>query len=91
LHEAEKRHVERKRIGRQIVAGSQEAAIATEAVLKSLERHVGQDGKGLGRIQTVLDYIDRESIEGRDGEVMRDFWSTVVDYLEKMREETVAA
>ncbi len=75
---------------RQIVAKSQEEAMTTEAVLKSLERYVGQGEKTLGRVQAVLDYIDGELIERRGGQTMRDLWATVADYLEKVQEGIAA-
>lgn len=76
---------------RQIVATSQIEPMTTEAVLKSLERHVGQGEKMLPRIQAVLDHIDGELIERRGGLIMRDLWATVADYLEKVQEGLAAA
>ncbi len=78
--------------------------MSTEAILKSLERHVGDksvgqgDGPGdirsdraLARVQAVLDAIDQEMIERNDGPVMRQLWLTVADYLEKVLEARAAA
>ena len=76
---------------RQIVAQSREESMSTEAVLKSLERHVGQGDKVLARTQAVLDYIDNELVERPGGHVMRDLWTTVADYLEKVQEGLAAA
>ncbi len=74
-----------------IVATSLETPMTTEAVLKSLERYVGQGEKALARVQAVLDHIDRELIDRRGGQVMRDLWATVADYLEKVQEGMAAA
>lgn len=76
---------------RQIVASSQDKPMATEVVLKSLERHIGQGDKALERVQAILEYIDDELVERRGGLVMRDLWSTVADYLEKVQEAHAAA
>ncbi len=75
----------------QIVANSQQEPMTTEAVLKNLERNIGQGEKTLERVQAVLNYIDGELIDRRGGQVMRDLWSTVADYLEKVQEASVAA
>ena len=75
----------------QIVAKSQEEPMATEAVLKSLEKHVGQGEQMLVRVQGILEYIDGQLIERRGGQVMRDLWATVADYLEKVQEGRAAA
>jgi hypothetical protein len=76
---------------RQIVASSQEKAMTSEAVLKSLERHIGQGEKAIERVQAILEYIDGELIERKGGLVMRDLWTTVSDYLEKVQEARAAA
>jgi hypothetical protein len=76
---------------RQILANSQSQPMTTEAVLKSLEKHIGQGEKALSRIQDVLAYIDGELIERRGGLAMRDLWATVSDYLEKVQEARAAA
>ena len=73
-----------------IVSRSQQEPMPTEDVLKSLERNVGQGEKALARVQAVLDFIDRELIERRGGQVMRDLWHTVADYLEKVQEGMAA-
>lgn len=76
---------------RQIVANSQAKPMATETVLKSLERHIGQGERALERVQAVLEYIDGELVERRGGLVMRDLWATVADYMEKVQEAQAAA
>ncbi|MBY0370535.1 hypothetical protein K2X33_07610 [bacterium] len=76
---------------RQIIATSQTKPMATEAVLKSLERHIGLGDKALPRVQAVLEYIDGELVERRGGLVMRDLWATVADYIEKVQEAQAAA
>ena len=75
---------------RQILAKSSEEPMATETVLKSLERFAGQGDRSVQRIQDVLDYIDRELVERRGG-VMRTLWATVADYQEKVLENSAAA
>ena len=42
---------------RQTVASSQDQPMTTEAVLKSLERHVGQGDRARERVQAILEYI----------------------------------
>ncbi len=74
-----------------IVSRSQQEAMPTEDVLKSLERNVGQGEKALPRIQAILNYIDGELIDRRGGQIMRDLWSTVADYMEKVQEGLAAA
>jgi hypothetical protein len=74
---------------RQILAKSQEQPMSTEEVLKSLERYAGD--RALARVQAVLEYIDAELVERRGGMVMRDLWSTVADYQEKVQEAQAAA
>lgn len=76
---------------RQIVSRSQEQPMATEEVLKSLERHVGHGDRALARVQQVLEYIDSELVERRGGLAMRDLWNTVADYQEKVQEAQAAA
>jgi len=76
---------------RQIVARSQEQPLSTEEVLKSLERYAGAGDRALARVQAVLEYIDGELVERRGGIVMRDLWSTVADYQEKVQEAQAAA
>jgi len=76
---------------RQIVAKSQDEPMSTEAVLKSLEKHVGQGEKSLARVQAILEYIDSQLIERKGGQAMRDLWTTVADYLEKVQEAAAAA
>ena len=74
-----------------IVSRSQQEPMPTEDVLKSLERNFGQGEKAMPRIKAVLDYIDGELVERRGGQVMRDLWNTVADYLEKVQEGLAAA
>ncbi|MHB1207673.1 MAG: hypothetical protein ACYCZX_19070 [Rhodospirillaceae bacterium] len=76
---------------RQILEKSQQEPMTTEAVLKSLERNIGQGEKTIDRIQALLVYIDGELVERRGGPVMRDLWSTIADYLEKVQEGMAAA
>lgn len=76
---------------RQILAKSQEQPMSTEEVLKSLERYAGAGDRALIRVQAVLEYIDAELVERRGGMVMRDLWSTVADYQEKVQEAQAAA
>ncbi len=75
----------------QIVAKCQEGPMGTEKVLFSLEKHVGQGEKSLGKIQEVLEYIDRELVERRGGLIMRQLWQTVADYQDKVLEGRAAA
>ncbi len=74
-----------------IVSRSRQEPMPTEDVLKSLERNVGQGEKALARVQAILDYIDGELVERRGGQVMRDLWHAVADYLEKLQEGLAAA
>lgn len=74
-----------------IVSRSQEEPMPTEDVLKSLERNFGQGEKAMPRVKAVLDYIDGELVDRRGGQVMRDLWHTVADYLEKVQESLAAA
>lgn len=76
---------------RQIVASAQAEPLPTEAVWKSLERHVGQGERAMARTREVLDHIDRELTERNNGPVMRGLWSAVADYLERMQENMAAA
>lgn len=76
---------------RSIVSRSQEEPMTTEDVLKSLEMFAGQGEKLMPRVQAVLDFIDNELIERRGGQIMRDLWATVADYLEKVQESRAAA
>jgi hypothetical protein len=76
---------------RQTVASAQAEPLPTEAVWKSLERHIGQGDKALARARDVLDYIDQQLLERKDGPAMRGLWHTVADYLEKMQENMAAA
>jgi hypothetical protein len=76
---------------RQIVLKAQAQHLTTEEVWKSLEKHVGQNEKTLSRVQDVLDYIDRELVERRGGQVMRLLWNAVADYREKVLENAAAA
>ena len=76
---------------RQIIASSQDKPMTTEAVLKSLERHVGQGDRARERVQAILESLDGELIERRGGLAMRDLWATVADYLEKVQESLAAA
>lgn len=75
----------------QIVAKCQEEPMGTEKVLLSLEKHVGQGEKALGKVQEVLEYIDRELVERRGGVIMRQLWQTVADYQDKVLEGRAAA
>jgi len=75
----------------QIVEKSQQEAMTTEAVLKSLERNVGQGEKAIERVCSILNYIDGELIDRKGGQIMRDLWATVADYLEKVQEGMAAA
>ena len=45
---------------RQTIARAQESPIENEALLKSLEKHVGQGDRMLERVDDVLNYIDGE-------------------------------
>lgn len=76
---------------RQIVASAQTEPLPTEAVWKSLERHIGQSDRALTRIREVLDHIDGELIKRNNGPVMRGLWSAIADYLERMQENLAAA
>jgi len=89
---------------RQTAAQCLAEPMTTEAILKSLERHVGDrsvgqgDGPGglvsdrvLARVQGVLAELDQEMIDRNDGPVMRQLWVTVADYLEKVLEARAAA
>ena len=76
---------------RLIVSQAQQAPMDREAILKSLEKHVGQGERLLIRVEEVLHYIDGELIERRGGQVMRDLWATVADYREKVQEAQAAA
>lgn len=73
-----------------IITRSQEEPMPTEDILKSLERNIGLGEKAMPRVKAVLDYIDGELIERRGGQVMRDLWHTVADYLEKVQEGLAA-
>lgn len=74
-----------------ILSRSQSDPMSTEDVLKSLERNVGQGPQMLERVQAILYYIDCELVERRGGQIMRDLWSTVADYQEKVLEGQAAA
>lgn len=74
-----------------IISCSQEEPMATEDVLKSLERNIGQGEKTIERVRAVLTHIDGELAECRGGQAMRDLWSTITDYLEKVQEGLAAA
>lgn len=76
---------------RQTVAKCMEDQMTTEAVLKSLERHIGPGEQALARVQGIVDHIDEEMIARNDGPVMRQLWLTVTDYLEKVLEARAAA
>jgi hypothetical protein len=76
---------------RQTVAASQEEPMTTEALYKSLERHIGQGERALDRLRDVLEHIDQELIARNDGPVMRGLWAAVADYLEKVQEARAAA
>ena len=76
---------------RQTVAKCMEEEMTTEAVLKSLERHIGQGEQMMMRIQSVVEHIDSEMIARNDGPVMRQLWLTVTDYLERVLEARAAA
>jgi hypothetical protein len=65
--------------------------MATEDVLKSLDRYVGQDDRSLDRAKQVLDCIDEEFIARNDGPVMRDLRATVAFYVEKVQEARASA
>lgn len=75
----------------QIVERSQREPMETEAVLKSLERNIGQGPHMLEEVRSILHYIDGELIERRGGQIMRDLWATVADYQEKVLEGQAAA
>ncbi|MBX7198503.1 MAG: hypothetical protein K1X51_03930 [Rhodospirillaceae bacterium] len=74
-----------------IVTKSLSEPMATEDVLKSLERNIGQSERTIERVQAILNHIDGELVERRGGQVMRDLWHTVADYLEKVQEGQAAA
>ena len=76
---------------RQIIIASQAEPMSTEAVLKSLERYAGQGEKMLSRVRELLEYLDEQLIARNNGPVMRDLWSTVAFYLEKVEESQAAA
>ena len=75
----------------QIVSNSHDTPMTTEAILKSLERHIGQSDKSLERVQAVLEFIDGQLIERKGGLAMRELWATISDYLEKVQEARAAA
>ncbi len=58
---------------------------------KSLERNVGQGEKAIERVRSILNFIDGELIDRKGGQIMRDLWATVADYLEKVQEGMAAA
>ena len=76
---------------RQMVALSQERAVTTETVLKSLEKNVGQGDKTPGRVQAIIDQIDRDLEDRGDSQTLIDLRATVGDYLEKVQEGLAAA
>ena len=76
---------------RQTVAKCMEDQMTTEAVLKSLERHVGQGEQMLVRVQGIVEHIESEMIARNDGPVMPQLWLTVTDYLERVLEARAAA
>jgi hypothetical protein len=76
---------------RQVVSRSQEQPMSTEDVWRHLERYAGQGDKALRRVQDVLNYIDAELVERRGGLVLRDLFTTVTDYQEKVLETAAAA
>jgi len=76
---------------RQTLEKSQASPLATEDVLKSLERFIGQGDRALEKARTVLEYIDGELVDRRGGLAMRDLWHAVADYIEKVQEARAAA
>ncbi len=76
---------------RQTVVKCQGEPMATEAILKSLEKALGQGEKTLERVQSIVKHLDNELIERNDGPVMRKLWAAVTDYLEKVLESRAAA
>ncbi len=76
---------------RQITAKCQIEPMTDEAILKSLEKAIGQGEQTLARVQAIVDYLDQEMIERRGGPVMRQLWATITDYLEKVLEARAAA
>jgi hypothetical protein len=76
---------------RQTVEKAQHAPLERDVILKNLEKHAGQGDRLLARVDDVLNYIDGELIERRGGQVMRDLWTTVADYREKVLEARSAA
>lgn len=76
---------------RQTLEKSQASPMATEDVLRNLERFIGQGDRALEKARAVLEYIDGELVERRGGLVMRDLWHTVADYVEKVQEARAAA
>ncbi len=76
---------------RQMVAKCEAEPLPTEAVLKLLERQVGQGEKMMLNVQAILDVLDRELIERNDGPVMRQLWLTVMEYYEMVLEARAAA
>ncbi len=75
----------------QTVARVQQSPMERDALLKSLEKQVGQGDRMLARVDDVLNYIDGELIERRGGQVMRELWAAVADYREKVLEARAAA
>ena len=76
---------------RQTIAASAAQPMSTEAVFKSLERHVGQGDRALVRAREVLGYLDAQLIECNHGPAIRQLWAAVADYIEKVQEGLAAA
>ena len=76
---------------RQVMAKCQDEPMSNEAILKSLEKAIGPGEQSVARVQAILDYLDQEMIERRDGPVMRQLWMTIMDYQEKVLEARAAA
>lgn len=76
---------------RQMAVKYQAEPLPTEAVLKLLERQVGQGEKMMLNVQAILDVLDRELIERNDSPIMRQLWLTVMDYYERVLEARAAA
>jgi len=76
---------------RQTIEKSHESPMATDQVLKSLERFIGPGDRSLEKARAVLEYIDGELIERRGGMAMSELWHLVADYVEKVQEARAAA
>ena len=76
---------------RHVVGASRAEPMTTEAVLKSLEKAVGQGDKSLTRVVAIIDQLDRQLSERPEDQTLRDLHLTVLDYLERVQEGLAAA